>query len=157
MLRVLGGETCRLDCTCRDENSSLGEYAGRAGVGIDRMEGYDETIGEELFDLDFVAIENPAFGFFKVGVQSVDHPAVELVAHGLGDEAGGECPEYFVSGLARCDAFEGSCGDLFGKVSGRWAGDFDGADGASAFGVDDAVAVHGQLLWTVAILVSKGL
>ena len=79
-------------------------------------------------------------------MQPVHHPAEELVAHGLGDEAGGECSEYFVSGLAWCDAFDCACGDLFGEVGGGRAGDFDGADGASALGVDDAVAIQWQLL-----------
>lgn len=51
------------------------------------MEGSDEAIGEELLDLDFVAVETPALGFFKTCVQPVDHPTKELVAGPSGDES----------------------------------------------------------------------
>ncbi len=87
VLKGLRGETCRLDGACGDENSSAWEDAGGAGVAVDRMERYDQAVGGELFDLDFVAVETPALGFFKTGVQSVDYPAEELVAHPSDDES----------------------------------------------------------------------
>ena len=146
MLKGLRGETCRSDGTCGDEDSSVWKDGGGAGVAVDRMEGNDETVGEELLDLDFVAVETPAFSFLEADVQSVDHPAEEFVAHPSDDEAGGECSEYFVSGGSWCDTFDRSCGDLLGEVAGRWSADFDGTDGAFALGVDDAVAFQWQLL-----------
>ena len=54
---------------------------------VDRIEGNDETIGEEFLDLDFVTVEIPAFGFFEAGVQPVDHPAEEFVAGPSDDES----------------------------------------------------------------------
>ena len=39
---------------------------------------------------------------------------------------------------------------------GGWAADFEGVYGACALWIDDAVVVHWQLLWTVAIRVSVG-
>ena len=68
MLKGLSGEARCSDGACGDENSSSGKYAGGAGVSLDRVEGNDETIGGEFLYLDFVAVETPAFGFFKTGV-----------------------------------------------------------------------------------------
>jgi hypothetical protein len=51
------------------------------------MECNDETVGEELFDLDFVAVETPTIGFLEARVQPIDYPAEELVAHPSDDES----------------------------------------------------------------------
>lgn len=51
------------------------------------MKGNDETVCEELLDLDFVTIETPTFGFLEAGMQSVYYPAKEFVARPSDDES----------------------------------------------------------------------
>ena len=47
VMRVFSGEVCRSDSACGDENPSTRKDVGGAGVGVDRMEGYDQTVCED--------------------------------------------------------------------------------------------------------------